>query len=211
MGRPRGRSSPDSGVYDFAHDPDLPVGSAAVIWQPELSPTTVILEPAPEGFNRLVSVDPARLESITADRGVDDDRKLVVIDGVGEAHVLLRDDRTAERPAVLVPIDAAFELRVEVARRFVRLLRGKAGAPLPPALRLTPGKKRRLVQLLHAFDVHEAGGGPRDVAAIVLRSEHAKLPAVEWKDSHARRAASRLIREAIILVDRDYLKLLRGG
>ena len=55
------------------------------------------------------------------------------------------------------------------------------------------------------------GGGPRDVAEIILRSEQAQLPSVEWKDSHARRAANRLIHDSIALVERGYLKFLRGG
>ena len=48
--------------------------------------------------------------------------------------------------------------------RFVRRLSGQRINLLPPALRLTTQRKRRLVQLLHAFDVHDLGGGPRDVA-----------------------------------------------
>jgi hypothetical protein len=171
----------------------------------------VILEPAPDGFERLVSVDLARLDAIAADRADGDGRELVVIDGVCQIDLRLRDDRTTARPAVLLPADGSFELRVEVAWRFVRRLRGQPIALLPAALRLTPARKRRLVQLLHAFDVHDAGRGPRDVAEIVLRSDQAKLPSVEWKGSHARRMANRLVHDAIALVERDYLKLLRGG
>jgi hypothetical protein len=104
-----------------------------------------------------------------------------------------------------------FELRLDVALRFVRRLRGERVKLLPTALRLTSLQKSRLIQLLHAFDVHDAGGGPRDVAAEVLTSEHAQLPSVEWKDSHARRKANRLIHDSIALVERGYLKLLRGG
>lgn len=44
-----------------------------------------------------------------------------------------------------------------------------------------------------------------------LRSEQAQLPSVEWKDSHARRSANRLIHDLIALVERGYLKFLRGG
>lgn len=211
MPMPTGRALRGTGGYDFAHDPDIPVASADAVWRPEISPATVILEPAPEGFDHLAPVDPARLGPVAGERAGDPPPKPVVIDGAGEVHVLLRDERTADRPAVLVPLDGSFELRMEVALRVARRLRGEDVELLPVALRLTPTKKRRLVQLLHAFDVHDAGGGPRDVARIVLRSEQATLPSVEWKDSHARRAANRLIHNAIVLVDRDYLKLLRGG
>lgn len=89
-------------------------------------------------------------------------------------------------------------------------MRGQRIKLLPTALRLTPMQKTRLVRLLHAYDIHDAGGGPRDVATEVLASEQARLPSVEWKDSHSRRAANRLIHDATTLVNRGYLKLLRG-
>jgi hypothetical protein len=110
-----------------------------------------------------------------------------------------------------MPLDSMVELRLDVALRFVRRLTGRRINLLPVALRLTTFQKQRLIQLLHAFDVHDAGGGPRDVAAEVLTSDHAQLPSVEWKDSHARRKANRLIHDSIDLVERGYLKLLRGG
>lgn len=194
----------------FAHDPSLPVGPAPAIWLPELSPGTLILETAPAGFEELTSLDPAQLGSVVADDADDEGRELVVVDGSGELHVRVSGHQLGTRPAILLPPDSSFELRLDVALRFVRRLRGQRVKLLPAALRLTPQQKHRLVRLLHAFDVHELGGGPRDVAAIILRSEHARFPSVEWKDSHARRAANRLIHDSIALVERGYLKLLRG-
>ena len=113
---------------------------------------------------------------------------------------------------ILLPLGAAsVDLRLDVASRFIRKVGGQTIGLLPRALRLNTQRKRRLVQLLHAFDVHDMGGGPRDVAEIILRSDQAQLPSVEWKDSHARRAANRLIHDSIALVERGYLKFLRGG
>jgi hypothetical protein len=194
----------------FAHDPSLPVGPAPVAWLPELSPGTLILETAPGAFENLTALDPTQLGLVVADDKDDEGRELVVVDGSGELHVRLPGDQTGTRPAILLPPDISFELRLDVALRFVRRLRGQRVKLLPTALRLTPFQKRRLIQLLHAFDVHDAGGGPRDVAAEVLTSDHAELPSVEWKDSHARRKANRLIHDSIALVESGYLKLLRG-
>ena len=94
--------------------------------------------------------------------------------------------------------------------RFIRRLMGQRVKRLPTALRLTTQQKTRLARLLHAFDMHDAGGGPREVTTEVLDSEQARLPSIEWKDSHARRAADRLIHDAIAQVNRGYLKLPRG-
>jgi hypothetical protein len=202
--------SPDDGGCNFAHDPGLPVGPSPVLWLPEVSPATVILDPAPSGFEPISPLDVSRLGSLAADIADSQERELVVLDARDELHIRLRTTSSAERPAILLPIDSSFELRLEVALRLVRRLRGQRTTLLPAVLRLTPAKKARLVRLLHAFDIHSAGGGPRDVAANVLASEQARLPSIEWKDSHARRAANRLIHDSIALVERGYLKLLRG-
>ena len=175
-----------------------------------MSPGTLLLEPAPTGFDAATSFDPDTLGTAHAERIDADGRELVVADGSGELHVRLQDDQAVQRPAVLLPLDSMFELRFEVALRFFRRLSGQRISLLPTALRLTSFRKRRLIHLLHAFDVHDAGGGPREVAAQVLTSDHAQLPSVEWKDSHARRKANRLIRDSIALVEQGYLKLLRG-
>jgi len=170
----------------------------------------MILEPAPSGFKIIHSIDRKAFGLPLAERTDADGRELVIADGSGELHVRLHNEQAARRPAVLVPLDSMAELRLEVALHFVRRLGGQRLDLLPAALRLTSFQKRRLIRLLHAFDVRDLGGGPRDVAAKVLASDHAQRRSVEWKDSYARRAASRLIHESIALVERGYLNLLRG-
>jgi len=168
-----------------------------------------MIDPAPSGFDITISVDPSvgtRLQSAHGSNTV-----FSLTDGSGAMQVELRDGPAARRPAILLPLDMMFELRLDVAMRFVRRLRGKSCRLLPTSLRLTSFQRGRLIQLLHAFDIHDAGGGPRDVAQEVLASDQARLPSVEWKDSHTRRKANRLIHDSIALVERGYLKLLRGG
>lgn len=203
--------SHDDGGCAFAHDPASPVGLDSVMWLPELSPGTLILDAAPSGFEPK-ALDPSQLGSIVADYADDEGREVVIVDSSGELHIRLRNEDAAQRPMILVPADpASSDLRLAVASRFLQRLGGQTVGLLPQALRLTAQRKRRLVELLHAFDVHDTGGGPRDVADLILHSAQARLPSVEWKDSHARRAATRLIHDSIALVERGYLKLLRGG
>jgi hypothetical protein len=211
MRSPLARISPDDGGCGFAHDPSNPVGDEPATWLPELSPGTLLLDVAPSGFAP-VALDPSQLGSIVADRTDDEGREVVIVDGSGELHIRLNSDLAVRRPMILLPLGAAsVDLRLDVASRFIRKVGGQTIGLLPRALRLTTQRKRRLVQLLHAFDVHDMGGSPRDVAEIILRSDQAQLPSVEWKDSHARRAANRLIHDSIALVERGYLKFLRGG
>lgn len=180
------------------------------MWLPEVSPATLILEPAPPGFDMSVALDPRTLGPALLERTHAAGRELIVADESGELHIHLQDNEAERRPAVLLPVDSMSELRLDVALRFVRRLAGKRINFLPAALRLTTLQKRRLIQLLHTFDIHDSGGGPREVAAEVLASDHAQLPSIEWKDSHARRKANRLIHDSVALVERGYLKLLRG-
>lgn len=202
--------SPTVGGCAFAHDPDLPAGEEPGIWLPEVSPGTLILEPAPSGFTATAVIDLGVLGEIVDDRSDADGREVAINDGSGELHVRLPSDDATRRPAVLLPVDAVFDIRLDVASRFVRRLRGTPVKLLPTALRLTWLQRMRLIQLLHTFDVREAGGGPREVADLVLASKQAALPSVEWKDSAARRKAIRLIRDSVALVERNYLKLLSG-
>ncbi len=131
-------------------------------------------------------------------------------DGSGGLHIWLPDADAVGRLAVIVPPDGVAYLRLDVASRFVRRLQDRRTAFLPRALQLTSQQRARLIQLLHAYDIHEAGGGPRDVSIEVARSKQAALPAIEWKDSAARRLANRLIHDAQALVNGGYLRLLRG-
>ncbi len=131
-------------------------------------------------------------------------------DGSGDLHIWLPTADPVGRLAVIVPPDGVAHLRLDVASRFVRRLQDHRTAFLPRALQLTAQQRARLIQLLHAYDIHEAGGGPRDVSIEVARSKQAALPAIEWKDSAARRLANRLIHDAQALVNGGYLRLLRG-
>lgn len=169
----------------------------------------MILATAPAGYDTS-AVDPNALGPVLADRSHADGRHVVVSGTSGGLHVWLKEDDAAQRPAVLLPIDGAFELRLDVAWRFIRRLRGQSIDLLPRLLRITSQHRARLTQLLHTYDIHRNGGGPREVAIDVLDSRQASLPSAEWKDSGARRKANRLIQESIALVNRGYLKLLRG-
>jgi hypothetical protein len=171
----------------------------------------LILTPAPPGFDTDVVFEPASIGQIVADYTDANSREIVVSDGSNQLHIFLSGADVATHPAVILPIDAAFELRLDIAMRLYRRLRGKRNGLLPRPLQLTPLQRARLIQLLHAFDVRADGGGPRDIAVEVLRAQReAALPAIEWKSSAARRKANRLLRDAAALVNGGYLKLLRG-
>lgn len=199
-----------AGDCSFVHDPDVPATQEPVLWRPELFPGTVILSAAPAGFEDAASAEPAKLGPILADQDVLGGHVVVIGDAAGALRVWLPDAKVARPAAVILPFEPGFELRFETALRLFRRLMGQRVALLPVVLQLTLQQRARLIQLLHAFDIHDSGGGARDVAAEVLQAEQASLPATEWKDSAARRKALRLIKDSAELVKRGYLKILRG-
>lgn len=206
-----GPSSRATGGYAFVHDPRTPVGRQTPVWLPEYSPGTLIIQQAPPGFAARVDLDFSALGAVVADQTDAEGREIVVADSSGALHIRLMERDAICRPAILLPLDDLAGLRVDVASRFVRRLFGERVNLLPLALQLTRHHKKRLIQLLQVFDIVKDGGGGRDVANLVLRSEQASLPSTEWKDSAARRMATRLIREAFAFVERKYLQFLRGG
>jgi hypothetical protein len=205
-----GRRSRTAGGYAFAIDPDVSATQEPAFWLPEHSPGTLILAPAPPGFDLGAPFDPALLGQVLAERASAFGRELAIRDDTGDVHIWLLDDEAARHPAVVVPPGGALRLRLDLASRFVRRLLGEKIGLVPPKLQLTAFQRQRYIQLLHAADIYEAGGEPRDVAARVLRSAQANLPAIEFKDTAARKQAARLIAEAVTLVSHGYLKLLRG-
>ncbi|PZP09098.1 MAG: hypothetical protein DI607_12740, partial [Sphingomonas hengshuiensis] len=78
----------------FAHDPASPVGLEPVMWLPELSPGTLILDAAPSGFQPK-PLHPSQLGSIVADCADDEGREVVIVDSSGELHIRLRNEDAA--------------------------------------------------------------------------------------------------------------------
>ena len=205
----RALTSPGDGGCDFACDPDIPAGHNTALWRPEVFAGVLLLTETPPGF-ATAPFSAAAVGPVVDDRTDAEGREISIRNSSGELHVSLRHADAQNRPAIVLPLDDMLEARLDVAVSFVRRLRRRHGDLLPARLRLTPLQKARLIQLLHTFDILLDGGGRRDVATEVLNSEQATLPSVEWKDSAARRKATRLIQDATVLVERGYLKLLRG-
>lgn len=182
-----------------------------MLWRPEIFSGTVIVGPAPDGFDS-VGRHPLPLpEPLGTEHVGGDDHSAVLDDPAGLHYLSLSGSGDAKWQVVILPLDETAELRLEAIGRFLRRLRGRSGGPLSAGLQLTPQRRTRLIQLLHALDFRLAGASPRDIAAALLDPEEADLPAVEWKSSATRRKANRLISDALALMKGGYRKLLRGG
>jgi hypothetical protein len=180
-----------------------------VIWRPELTAVTVILDAAPEEFGDAKAVDPLELGALLADRAGVEGRHIVVADRDGEHSLWLRNPAPGQPLAAIIPLDKDFTTRVTSLLRFHRRLFGKQSGPPPRGWTLSRYRQARLAMMLQALDLHLSGASYRQIAAALGREDDAELPATEWKTSAGRSFVIRLVRDATALMNGDYRKLLR--
>lgn len=138
-------------------------------------------------------------------------RHLVVADKGGAHRIWLTDPTPGRQLAVLIPIDATFDLRAAATLRLWRRLTGAADDESPSGLRPTAFQRRRLALLLAVLDAHLARATLQDMAIHLVYPGMARLRAIAWKDSPERRRTRRLVDEAIALMRDGYRRLLSGS
>ena len=196
-----------AGGCPFATAPDDL--SDPVVWRPELSAVTVILDAAPDGFETAAPVDPHALGALLADKAQIDGRHVIVADAAGEHRLWLRDPAPGQPLAAIIPLDKDFITRIASLLRFHRRLLGRAAGPLPRGWPLTPYRLARLDLMLRVLDLRHDGATYRQIATELGREKDARLPATEWKMSASRSFVIRLVRDATTMMDGGYRKLLR--
>jgi len=163
----------------------------------------VILTQAPQGFEKAASLDPALLEKAQCVRS----------DGVhfrlpGDHQIWLPEAHPDQPLAVVIPLDGDLPLRVAGALRLHRLITVKNAGPVPQSQALTAQQRKRLTQMLLALDGHFSQASYREIASALFG------PSVTtekgWKTHPIRARTIRLVNDAIKMVNRGYLKLLRG-
>ncbi|MBZ9801190.1 DUF2285 domain-containing protein [Mesorhizobium sp. ES1-6] len=106
--------------------------------------------------------------------------------------------------AIVLPLDAAFETRLDAARRFWRALNGR---PPGPAYGALPQQARTRHTLnLRAHDARRAGATYREIAEVLLSRE--PIAPRDWRDHHLRHKVRAILRRADRLVAGGYRDLL---
>lgn len=204
MLRPRSRGA---GGYPFAYAPsDL---SEAVLWRPELIPTSITLEAAPDDFEG-AAVDPAAIGRLLSDQLNEQGRHVVIEDAAGEHRLWLRDMTPGQRMAAVIPLDRDFNTRMASLQRFHRRLLGRRPGPPPRGWTLSAYRRRRLDLMLRALDLHIAGHNYRQIAVALGERDVTDMSAAEWKGSRERAHVIRLVTSATRMMDNGYRRLLRG-
>ena len=110
--------------------------------------------------------------------------------------------------AAIVPLDDDGLQRMAGLLRFLRRLSGQSPGPLPGAQALTDRLRTRLVLMVRALDGHLARASYREIALALHGAEAvARYP---WKTSSVRGQTIRLVRDASVLMQGGYRKLLQG-
>lgn len=119
-------------------------------------------------------------------------------------HVLFQAPGSGAAPVAQLALDAAAVDRIEALARFWR---ARTQPATPPDPRLTPGRRRRLGQMLRAVDARHDGASYRDIAETLFGAS--RVADEPWKTSPLRDATIRLARDGFAFADGGYRRLLR--
>ena len=195
-------ASPPPGGCDFPADPAIPASQQPIYWTPQAAPAVI----------RLTTVAAELLASGSLGRGIFDAAALrQAADGLhavwslgpGEVQARLDEPASAEAFAVIIPVDAALELRALTVIRLWRLLNRLAPGPEP--VPLSAARRARLVQMLRVLDARQEGASLRDVAETLFRQ---RVVGRAWQGSSLHARTKRLVQGGLAMAQGGYRDLL---
>jgi len=127
-----------------------------------------------------------------------------VIERLGSRMRVHLDSRGADPPAVLLPLDRLFEVRVAAVLRLWRALHGRNPGPNPAAL--SEARVNRLVLALRALDGRLDGATHREIATSLFGAN--AVPKRDWISHELRDRTARLVRLGVSMMNGGYRRLL---
>ncbi len=175
------------------------------MWHPEIVPTAVVLGRMPKSFAGGHLLDKDLLARAVAHHRRRDGLHIIL---PGGHHIWLVDHTPGVPIAAVIPLDEHFLLRVTGALRLCRRLNGQPEGPMPRPLQLTPRHRKRLIQMLRALDGRLSEATYREIAEVIFGPKAVREPG--WKTLPVRAQTIRLVKDAIAMMNRGYLNLLKG-
>lgn len=196
-------SSRCAGGFDFIAGDDGALTSEQIVWSEHASPRVL-------RATRLTDPDAPKPPAVILPDG-----DIYRATDTGRAHsrwlsdgahdlVVNDDDAEAGINAIALPLDDAFELRLDAARRFWRAMKGRH--PAPAYGTLPRQTKARHVLNLRAHDGRRAGATQRQIAEALFRD--APIASRDWRDHPHRHKVRAILRRAGRLVAGGYRDLL---
>ena len=188
--------SPGAGGYFYptTSHPNEP------LWTAESLPSVIALTRLPpELGNPKFKLKAPSLELVLAAEGDD-----YVIERLGARMRVHLDSRGADPPAVLLPLDRLFDVRVAAVLRLWRALHGRNPGPNPAAL--SEARVNRLVFALRALDGRLDGATHREIAMSLFGAN--AVPKRDWISHELRDRTARLVRLGVAMMNGGYRRLL---
>ena len=107
-------------------------------------------------------------------------------------------------PAVLLPLDRLFEVRVAATLHFFRVLTGRNSGPHLTAL--SPARRVRLMLALRGLDGRLAGATHREIARALFAND--AIDDRDWISHELRDRTARLVRLGFTMMRGGYRRLL---
>lgn len=191
------------GGCDFAADPRLAASRVKVFWSPAFALDTLTITALPPALagTRLRRALPLAAAALARDGA-----HLLLEDGLVAQLWLLGPPADEAAIGLLLPIDDALPVRLAAALDLWRRMHGRA----PERVRLTPQRRRRLVDGLRALDARRAGASYREIARALFGADRV-MSGAAWALSPTRATTMRLVADATVLMRGGYRDLLRRG
>ncbi|CAN7699283.1 DUF2285 domain-containing protein [Mesorhizobium sp. LjRoot246] len=193
------------GVRDFTVTGDgLPLAEN-IVWTEQASPRVLRGTRLPASIRPShQTVHPLGLSNVSVWNPGEE--LLVVWPASASAHRLVAEssDSSFGIDAIILPLDGAFETRLDAARQFWRALDGRPPGPAYGAL--PKQTKARHTLNLRAYDARRAGAAYREIAEVLLSRE--PIAPRDWRDHHLRHKVRAILRRADRLVAGGYRDLL---
>jgi hypothetical protein len=197
--KPRRTRSPSAGGCDFAPAVDT-IHPRLALWTANALPSVITLTELP--FEHAVPdplIQPLPVGGSIAEDGGE---RLIELQGIEfRVHI---DGHLPQRPAVLLPLDQFFTVRVAAAVRLWRVATGRQPGPNPGTL---PKPRRdRLVLALRAIDGRADNASYREIATVLFDAIH--MSRREWKSHDLRDRTIRLVQFGLGMMRSGYRGLL---
>lgn len=170
-----------------------------MLWTPAAAPAvaTIVTEPPTEARSDSVLARSASPLSESSSR----EGWQVLVGGLVAVSTVAEDADHAI--AIVIPIDADWQVRLKTAQRLRDVLIGKR-----PKRRLTKQRRARIAQALRTDDARQTGAALRDIATVYFGQD--RINAEPWKTSALKAQTARLARYGEHLTSTGFRQILRG-
>jgi len=190
------------GARDFKTTGDDTPLAENIVWTEQASPRVLRGTQIPAATSLIVH--PSRLSNVSVWKLGEGFQVLWPASASPHRLVAESRDRSFGINAIVLPLDGAFETRLDEARRFWRELNGRPSGPAYGAL--PKQTKARHILNLRVHDARHAGATYREVAEVLLSRE--PIAPRDWRDHHLRHKVRAILRRADRLVAGGYRDLL---